>query len=149
MSTNDATSRPASSHIPVQLLCPANNLLLISRASLWRGLPLALVGEVCGLHLHRSMWPRHPQPEIGIVQHLHCEIDGFRSEVYHQSFALEFPIIIQVHLDTLSTTVDFLGDDTTFGESVSNLFEIGIEGDRRNVDGCIHALFLGFLYIVL
>lgn len=95
------------------------------------------------------MWSRLPQPEIGVIQHLHCEIDRFRSEVYHQSFTLEFPIIIQVHLDSFSAAVDFLGDNTTFGESVSNLFEIGIEGDRRNVDGCIHALLLGFLYIVL
>lgn len=95
------------------------------------------------------MWPRHPQPEIRVIQHLHCEVDRFRSEVYHESFALEFPIIIQVHLDSFSAAINFLGDDTTFGEGVSNLFKIGIEGDRRNVDGCIHALFLGFLYIVL
>lgn len=110
---------------------------------------MALVGEVCGLHLHRSMWPRHPQPEVGVIQHLHCQVDRFRSEVYHESFALKFPIIIQVHLDPFSAAVNFLGDDTTFGESVSDFFKIGIEGDRRNVDGCIHALLLGFFYIVL
>ena len=110
---------------------------------------MTLEGKVCLLHPHGPFRSRHAQPEIGIIEHLNRKVDRLRPEVDHQSFALEFTLLVGIHLDALSAAVNFLGDDAALGECVSNLFKAGIKWDRRNVNGRINALFLGFLRIIL
>lgn len=90
---------------------------------------MTLKGEVCCLYSHGSFWPRHAQPEIGIVEHLNRQVDGFRPEVDHQHLALEISLLVGIHLDALSTAVDFLGDDTAFRERIANLFKGRIQRD--------------------
>lgn len=118
-----------ASSIPVQLLGPLDNLLFVSSTALRRSLSLTLEGKVCLLHLHGSVRPRYTQPEIRIIEHLNRKVNRLRPEIDHQGFALESALLIRVHLDALSAAVNFLGDDATFGECVSNLFKAGIERD--------------------
>ena len=95
------------------------------------------------------MWALYPKPEIGLVKHLYRQVDGFRSEVDNERFALELAILIRIHLDSWPTAVDFFCDDAAFGEDVSDLVELNVEWNGGNIHRSVYALFLRFLGIGL
>lgn len=140
-----ASQVKCSSPIPVQLLCPSHNLLLIPHTSLRRRLLLALEREIRMLHSHGSLRSGYPNPKVGIIQHLYREIDGLRPEVHNKSFTFEVSALISVHLDARSAAIDLLGDNTTLGEDVADFVEFSIQRNRSHIDRGIDALFLRLL----
>lgn len=132
-------------HLLLQIL----DLFLVLSAELCRRSLLTLVREIGFLDTHLSSGVGDTQSEIRLIKHLNREVDRLRSEVNNQGLAFELALIVAIHFNARLSSVKFLRKHSISRKRLTDLFQLGVEGDRGNPDSGVHARLLGLSLIVL
>ena len=138
------------SSIPVQLLRPLDDLLLILLGGfvLSGYFSLSFVAEIGFRDSHLAHGSKRSQPKVAVVHHLNCEFHRLWSKIHYQSISLEFSFVVIVHLDPRFPGIDFLSNDTTLVEHMVDLILGGIERYRSDIYSCVDTLLFQFLSVL-
>ena len=132
--------------VPVQLLCPLYDLLLISFVGflLIRYFSLGFVAKIGFCDSHFAHGSECAQPKVAIVHHLDCQFHRLWSEIHYQSISFEITFVVLVQFNPRLPGIDFLCNDATFGKDMVDLILGRIERYRCDIYSCIDALLFRF-----